>query len=70
MRANKKNKTRLLDLRTTKNLIKFIIFFFINLLIRPNKKIKLKTLLIIRLDAIGDYVLFRNYLEIISKSER
>lgn len=34
------------------------------------QKTKAKTLLIIRLDAIGDYILFRNYLEILSKSKK
>jgi len=34
------------------------------------QKTKTKTLLIIRLDAIGDYILFRNYLEILSKSKK
>ena len=32
--------------------------------------IKPKSLLIIRLDSIGDYVLFRNFLEVLKKSSR
>ena len=36
--------------------------------VRP--KTKTKTLLVLRLDAIGDYVLFRNYLEILAKSKK
>jgi ADP-heptose:LPS heptosyltransferase len=70
MNFNNKYKARPWAFNFTKNAIKFIIFYFINLLIRPNKKIKIKTLLIIRLDEIGDYILFRNYLEIISRSEQ
>ena len=53
-----------------KTLIKFIIYFFIEFFIKPSKEIKPKSLLLIRLDAIGDYVLFRNYIEILKKSEK
>ena len=55
------------------NLRKFIkvsMYFFINLLIFPSKKIKQKSILIIRLDAIGDYVLFRNFIEILKKNKK
>ena len=54
----------------SKIIIKLIIYFFINLLIRPSKKIKSKSLALIRLDAIGDYILFRNFIEILKKSEK
>lgn len=47
-----------------------IIYFFINLFIVPSKKVKEKSLLLIRLDAIGDYVLFRNFIEVLRKSEK
>jgi len=53
-----------------KTLIKLIVFFIVNLLVTPTKEIKLKTLLVIRLDEIGDYILFRNFLETLAKSER
>ena len=48
--------------------IKHILFFITDLLIKQNRnKIQNKTLLLIRLDAIGDYVLFRNFIEILKK---
>ena len=50
--------------------IKLIIYYFINTRINRSKEIKPKSLLLIRLDAIGDYVLFRNYIEILKKSEK
>ena len=53
-----------------KFLIKLIIYYFINFSIVPSKKIKNKTILLVRLDAIGDYVLFRNYIEVLKKSEK
>jgi len=52
------------------NLFKFIISLLIIFIIRLKKnKILTGTLLIIRLDAIGDYVLFRNFLEVVRNSE-
>ena len=53
-----------------KTLIKFIIYFAIDFFIKPSKEIKPKSLLLIRLDAIGDYVLFRNYIELLKTSEK
>ena len=53
-----------------KALIKFMIYYIINLLIKPSKEIMPKSLLIIRLDAIGDYVMFRNFIEELKKSEK
>ena len=53
-----------------KTLIKLIIYVVIDFFIKPSKEIKPKSLLLIRLDAIGDYVLFRNYIEILKKSEK
>ena len=53
-----------------KILIRFLIYYFINLLVLPTKEIKSNSLLLIRLDAIGDYVLFRNYIEILKKSDK
>ena len=53
------------------NLFKFIISVLIIFIIRLKKnEILPGTLLIIRLDVIGDYVLFRNFLEVVRKSER
>ena len=53
-----------------KTLIKFIIYYIINLLVKPSKDINKNTLLFIRLDAIGDYVMFRNFIEILKKSDK
>ncbi len=53
-----------------KVLIKYILYYSINLLVRPTKIITKNSLLLIRLDAIGDYILFRNYIEILKKSEK
>ena len=47
-----------------KQLIKLILFYITDILV-PKKVIKKNTILLIRLDAIGDYVLFRNYIEIL-----
>ncbi len=54
-----------------KNLFNYLVFLIIHPLIKM-KKIKQmpQTLLIIRLDAIGDYVLFRNFLKILRESEK
>ena len=53
-----------------KTIIKLIVYFIIDLLIKPSKEKNPKSLLLIRLDAIGDYILFRNYVEILKKSEK
>lgn len=53
-----------------KTLIKFTIYYLINLLLSSSKETKKKSLLLIRLDAIGDYVLFRNFIEVLKKSEK
>jgi len=54
-----------------KKLIKFILIEITDLLaslnLSKNKLISEKTLLLIRLDAIGDYILFRNFIEILRK---
>ncbi|PRY53694.1 ADP-heptose:LPS heptosyltransferase [Arcticibacter pallidicorallinus] len=60
--SSKKNKFRL----TRFILLKLsFIFRFLAKFRRPAKR-----LLIIKIDAIGDYILFRNYLEVLHKSER
>jgi ADP-heptose:LPS heptosyltransferase len=38
--------------------------------IKKYKNIRLNTLLIVRLDGIGDYILFRNFIEILKKSKK
>lgn len=50
--------------------IKSSLYFLINIFVLSSSKRTLKTALLIRLDAIGDYVLFRNYLEILKKSKK
>ena len=41
-----------------------------DLFVKKSKKIKTKSILLIRLDSIGDYVLFRNYIEELKKNEK
>ena len=48
-----------------KTVFKIVIYRFVDLFIIPSKKIKPKSLLLVRLDGIGDYVLFRNFIEIL-----
>ena len=48
-----------------KTLIKYTLFLITDFLAKRNSNIKNNTLLLIRLDAIGDYVLFRNYIEVL-----
>lgn len=57
-------------LKNLKFLIRFICFYFIDLTIKAQKNITSKTLLLIRLDAIGDYVLFRNFIGELKTSEK
>jgi len=53
------------------NIFRLLIYQHINLLIALSKqKTQTKTLLLIRLDSIGDYVLIRNYLYSIKKSNK
>lgn len=52
-----------------KEIIKLILYSFIDLFIFPSKQIKQNFILLIRLDAIGDYVLFRNFIEILETNE-
>ena len=53
-----------------KTFSKLIVYFIIAQLLKPSKEINQKSLLLIRLDDIGDYVLFRNFIEILKKSEQ
>jgi len=48
-----------------KQLIKYLILSIVNLLVKKKSTVQPKTILLIRLDAIGDYVLFRNFIEIL-----
>ena len=43
---------------------------FVDLFVFPNSKIKTGSLLLIRLDSIGDYVLFRNFIRELKTSEK
>ncbi len=54
-----------------RNLVNFIIFLFMDYIIRLRKvETSSKTLLIIRLDSIGDYILFRNFLSVLKDDEK
>lgn len=53
-----------------KDCVKLILYESINFLISPSKTIQPKSILLIRLDAIGDYILFRNFIEILKTSDK
>ena len=53
-----------------KTLIKYILFLIIDFLAKNNSKIEKNNLLFIRLDAIGDYVMFRNFIKILKESKK
>lgn len=54
-----------------KNLINYLLFLLISPFIKNNKIAPVPgTMLVIRLDAIGDYVLFRNFLKSIKESQQ
>jgi ADP-heptose:LPS heptosyltransferase len=55
---------------TLQKIIKLIVFKCIDFVIWPEKKSGQKAILLIRLDAIGDYILFRNFIEVLSQSEK
>lgn len=53
------------------NLLRYLVYLILDFIVSLNKqKIKLNTLLLIKLDSIGDYLLFRNFLEYIKRSEK
>lgn len=53
------------------NLFNYLLFLFVQFFLKFIRvEIKEKTLLIIRIDAIGDYILFRNYLGELKKSKK
>ena len=53
-----------------KEVLKLSLCFSIDFFLKPAEKIIPKSLLLIRLDAIGDYILFRNFIEILKKSDK
>ncbi len=57
-------------LNRLKEVIKFYLYRSINFFIHPNGKILPKTILFIRLDAIGDYILFRNFIQILKTKSK
>ena len=58
-------------LRKIRNYIEERLFLFIDFYtIKKYKNIRSNTLLLVRLDAIGDYVLFRNFIEVLNKSNK
>lgn len=58
-------------LRKIRNYIKERLLLFIDFwATKGEKNIQSNTLLLVRLDAIGDYVLFRNFIEILKKSNK
>ncbi len=60
-----------LVLKSIKSYIKLFLFIIVNkIALKENVAVNKKSLLLIRLDAIGDYILFRNFIEIIRKSDK
>ena len=50
-------------LSIVKTVMQFAVYSLINFFVNPPKEILPKSLLLVRLDGIGDYVLFRNFIE-------
>ena len=60
-----------LVLKLIKFYIKLFLFSIVNkIALKENVVVNKKSVLLIRLDAIGDYILFRNFIEIIRKSDK
>ncbi len=53
-----------------KEFLKFGLYSIIDFIVNISSKITPKTLLFLRLDAIGDYILFRNFIEILRNSSK
>lgn len=51
-------------------LFKYIVYNLMDFFVVSSSKIEPKSLLLIRLDAIGDYILFRNFIKILKQSEQ
>lgn len=63
-------KLKLKLIKKIKEITKYFIYFLINKLVKPSLNIESKSILLIRLDAIGDYVLFRNFIEILKTNTK
>ncbi len=50
--------------------IKIFLSYIIDLILKPSKIIGPNSILLLRIDAIGDYVVFRNFIEVLSKSKK
>ncbi len=57
-------------IRKLKITIKSVVYYIVDVLVQPSKKIQKNTILLIRLDAIGDYVLFRNFIKLLKENDR
>jgi len=53
-----------------KEFLKIYLYDAINFAINPTKKFTPKTIFLLRLDAIGDYILFRNFIEIFKNNSQ
>ena len=53
-----------------KQFIKLIISLMVSFIVKNDSKIDAKTLLIVRIDAIGDYILFRNFIKELKCSDK
>ena len=53
-----------------RNLLNYFVYLIIDLFLPLGQNTNSNTLLIIRLDAIGDYLLFRNFLSVIRASRK
>ncbi len=52
------------------SVILWVILFHFKVFLQLKPTIKQNTMLLVRLDLIGDYILFRNFIEIIRKSQK
>ena len=60
-----------LELKSIDFYIRFFLFSVVNkIALKENTAVNEKSVLLIRIDAIGDYILFRNFIEVIRKSEQ
>lgn len=57
-------------MKKIKEFLKFCLYSILNFTVNSTKKITPKTLLLLRLDAIGDYILFRNFIEVLRNSSK
>lgn len=63
-------KLRIFMIRKFKHIFLLIFCLIVDLFVKKTDSYNKNTLLLIRIDAIGDYVLFRNFIEIVRKSEK